>query len=461
MNIRKRLLIISTLTFGVVFTLSALLVYSVFYKSSEKIIFNELEYSTLLTAYFYLEEDEMSQKEHNKIRNEFFENIRNSKVKLYNEKNQFVYGDSATGKSQFLTPSVLDKVRKQGKYQFKEGSTYFYGIYYPDNQGNFVVFVISENEFFESQINQLLSIFIISLISGLIIILLLSFYLSKVAYHPIKKITNQIVTTDINLKENFQLEVPQTKDEVQRLAIKFNELFARLAETFSIQKNFINYLSHEIKTPLTAISGTMEVFGKKDRKPEEYENVSKSTIKNVYYIENILNNLLLLSDLENQVQHFEIYRLDEQIWQILERIHLTYPNSKNLIQTEIKVIEYQFLKVFASKGQIEIALYNLIENAVKFSENKPIQILLNQENNHLILTIKDHGKGIPTEEINNVFQAFHRGSNVKDIKGSGIGLSLAILILKQNKIEFEIHSEVNQGTELTLSFTANPENTLE
>lgn len=452
MNVRKRLLLNSTLIFGLVFTVSAFLVYSVFYRNSEQIIFNELESTTLLTAYFYLEEDELSRKEHNKIRKEFFEKIQNSKVKLYDDHNEFAFGDSSTGKSQFLTNEVIDKTRKLGKLKFKEGNSYFYGIHYPDNQGDFVVFVITENEFFESQAQQLVIILIASLIMGLLLIILLSYYLSKLAYQPITQIVNQIDSVDIYSMETSALSVPKTKDEVQRLAIQFNHLLSRLSDNFLVQKNFINYLSHEIKTPLAAISGNLEVFGQKDRKPEEYNEVAKRSLGYVYEIEDIITNLLILSGLEKSDSFQESLRVDELVWRVMEKVTLNYPQANQQIQFDIRVENPNLLQQKGSKGQLEIAIYNLIENALKYSNEKPIQIAFSEVESRLQLEIKDEGEGIPEEELNYIHQPFQRGSNVLQTKGSGIGLSLAVLIFKQNNVGFSIHSEIKKGTTIQLTF---------
>lgn len=450
MNIRKRLLLISSFTFGLVFTLSALLVYSIFFQRSENIIYKELENIALLTAYFYLEEDEMSQREHNQIRKEFEAQIQSSKVKIFDENNGFVYGD--TLQQNFLTANVLDEVRQLKKIHFKQEDTYFYGFYYPDNQGDFVVFAFSENDFFISQNHQLLTILGLSLLIGLALIFLLSFYLTKVAYAPVEQIITQIEAADFQFQQKIRLKVPPHRDEIQKLTEKFNELLAKIAETFAIQKNFTNYVSHEIKTPLASIAGTIEVFAQKERSPEEYKNVSEIVLKNVTEIENILNNLLLLTQLENPSGIFENYRLDEQIWSVLNKIKAHFPSFTSSISFEILNEKADSLKVFANRGQLEIALYNLIENALKFSKGQNVRIVLTESNQQLQLRIEDQGIGIPADEIKNVEQAFYRASNVDNTKGSGVGLSLAILIFQQNKVQFHMESVENKGTKIQLNF---------
>lgn len=451
-NLRKKLIVNSTLIFGLVYTVSALLIYMVYYRNSEQIIFNELESTSLLTAYFYLEEDELSRKEHNKIKEQFMGKIQNSKVKLYNERNEFSFGDQYTGFEQFLTADILDRTRKLGKYKFKIDNNYFYGIYYPDNQGNFVVYVITENVFFESQSRQLIYILTGSLVLGLLLILLFSRYLSKIAYQSITKIANQIDSIDIYSKDADYLALPETNDEVQKMVLKFNELLKGMAENFNIQKNFINYLSHEIKTPLTAISGNLEVFGQKNRNPEEYKTLSRNALKNVYEIKNIIKNLLILSGLEKTESKPSQFRIDELTWKVCDKIISHYPEAKQLIKIDIQIDQSELFQVYGSDNQLEIAIYNLIENAVKYSNQKPIQIEFSEVENHLQLIIQDHGKGIPEDELKFISEPFQRGSNVLSTKGSGIGLSLALLILEQNQIGFSIQSKINEGTTIRLKF---------
>lgn len=454
MNLRKRLLLISTLIFGLVFALSAFLIYSGFLRSSEQIIYKEMNSTALLTAYFYLEEDEMTGSEHRKIRQEFMEKMgtSNSKVKLYDGQNNFVFGDKDTGKGRFLNNQILDKTRKLGKLEFKEDNTYFYGLHYPDNQGDFVVFVISENEFFQSQINKLVGILLLSLFGGLILIFLLSYYLSNFAYQPIRKMVGEIEKLKFKSSEKSFLSVPETNDEFQKLALKFNELFERLSESFSVQKNFINYLSHEIKTPLASISGNLEVFGQKDRSPDEYRKVSRTAVNNVYEIENIINNLQTLTELEDKKPSYSNFRLDEALWPVLEKINQFFPKAQELIKLDFRVSNPELLNIKGNKKQIEIVLYNLIENAVKYSDDKEIKISVFEQNGKLQIQIIDNGRGIPDSEMSNILQPFFRGSNVERVKGSGIGLPLAYLILKQHRIKFEINSRTGNGTMINLEF---------
>jgi len=451
MTLRNRLTWISSSTFGIVFTISSILVYSIFYSNSEKIIFNELEKTCMLTAIFYLEEDELPQKEHNIVRERFEESIQNAKVKIFNEDNELSFGDETTDIDSYITADILDKVRQEKKINFKKEDTYFYGIFYPDNQGDFVVFIVDSNEFFQSQSNQLLVILLVSLLTGLIIIFIVSRYLSNIAYRPISSVieqVNNIQTESLDTK----LISPNTSDELQDLIETFNKLLQRLSDTFIIQKNFINYVSHEFKTPLASISGNLEVFAQKERNKEEYQEVAENVLKNVYEIEEILNNLMLLSGLRSVASAKEKFRVDELVWSVLDKVYQQYPQASSIINLDMQVEDTQMLEIKGSSGQIEIGIFNLIENAVKYSKNNPIKIILTVKENGLTLVISDKGRGIIEKELKHISQPFYRGSNVGQVKGSGIGLSLAILIFKQNNVGFSITSEENVGTKVKLTF---------
>lgn len=447
MKIRNRLTLISSATFGFVFIIASVLIYFSFYNSSEKVVFKELQKTCLLSGIYYLEKDELPHYEHSAIKEQFEENIQNDVVRVYDENNKIAFGNKEADRN--INAKNLDFIRKNKKLSFKSNNHFYYGIFYNDNQGDFVVFVKTTNEVFKAQTNRLLVIMIIVLFAGLLLILLLSRLLSNIAYRPITEVIHQVNSMELNSLDK-PISSSNTNDEVQDLITTFNNLLSRLSDTFSIQKNFINYVSHEFKTPLAAISGNLEVFAQKERTPEEYQKVTSEALENVYHIEEILNNLMMLSGLKTIHSENETFRIDETIFDINDKIFTTY--GKQEIRIDLKVTEEKLLSVKGSEMQIQLALYNLIENAVKYSDQNPIKISLFETDNQLQILIQDHGKGIQKEDLNLVQQTFYRGKNVGNIKGSGIGLSLATIIFKQNNIQFSITSKENEGTQITLCF---------
>ncbi|WP_276381344.1 HAMP domain-containing sensor histidine kinase [Flavobacterium sp. H4147] len=448
MKIRNRFTLISSLTFSVVFVIASLITYFSFYSYSEKIVYNELQKTCLLTGIFYLEKDELPENQHLIIGQQFRENSLEIVTRVYNKENQIVYGDKTLDNN--INKTRLDYIRKNRKLSFKSKHHFYFGSYYHDNQGDFVVFVKKNDTDFKTMTDRLLIIMILVLISGLVSIYLVSRVLSNLAYSPIKNIINQVNEIQASSLDK-QIVSPNTKDDVQELIETYNNLLKRLSDTFIIQKNFINYVSHEFKTPLTAISGNLEVFAQKDRTSAEYKEMSQKVLENVYQIEDTMNTLMMLSGLRENMELNEIFRVDELVWDINDQLSASY-HLKGQIQIALEVGNDKLLSIQGNSNEIKIALFNIIENAVKYSDGNPIKISLLEQNQQLKIVVEDQGKGISEDDLQFIKQTFYRGKNVSDIKGSGIGLTLANVIFKQNNIEFTITSKKGAGTTVTLVF---------
>lgn len=449
MKLRDRLTYFASLAFGIVFIGASILIYVIFYNSSERMYFDNLKNTSLLTAFYYLEKDEVSQSEHSSIRQEFRSTIQDASVAIYNEKNQVEYG--ALYNDPNINSADLEKARAQHKTYFKRGDFFYYGIYYPDNQGNFVVFVKTSSEAFQTQVNTLLLILVVVLCLGLLLIFILSKRLSRIAYKPLRQVVDQINHIDYS-NLNQGIATTNTDDEIDELIQSYNLLFTRLSENFLIQKNFINYVSHEFKTPLTAISGNLEVFAQKERTPAEYQKVVKEAVENVYKIESILSNLLLMSGLQRVNTAHTSFRIDEVLWNITDILNSQDPNNQSRIQIDLHIKEPALLEIQGNETLIQLALFNLIENALKYSQPKPVTILLEEQHGNLQIQIQDQGTGISESDLEFISETFYRGKNTANIKGSGIGLSLAKLILEQHHIPFHISSQLEVGTTVILLF---------
>lgn len=448
MKIQNRLTIISSVTFGVVFIAAALVIYVAFYRSSEERIYDNLQRISLLSAIYYLEKDELPIKEHKQIRESYTENTKDVAVGIYDEKNKVAYGENLSLKS--ITPKILQQARKNKKVMFESNDHFYFGIFYKDNQGDFVVFVQANDAEFKTQNHELMIIMIVVLLVGLFVIYFLSLFLSKIAYKPIDNIINQVNEVEASSLDQT-IENLNTNDEVQRLIESYNNLLQRLSGTFKTQKNFINYISHEFKTPLAAISGNLEVFAQKERTPKEYQETTTKVLKNVYEIEEILNTLMILSGLKTEMVQKNSFRVDELIWDISDKMSNVNELAAARLRINLDIHQENNLTVNGNESEISIAVYNIIENAIKYSQ-KPVTISLSMVQNQVQIKITDFGLGINENDLHHIQETFYRGSNVDKVQGSGIGLSLASILFAKNNISFEIASVENQGTEVTITF---------
>ncbi|PWN68261.1 sensor histidine kinase [Chryseobacterium phosphatilyticum] len=449
MTLRSRFTLISSLSFGIVSIITSAVIFFAYYDSTKIFYFEKLRNTALISAIYYLEKDELPKNRHAQIKKEYNHLIQNNRVAVYNGNNEVTFGHNLNDRN--IKPSHLQAVRTNKVVQFMSDNQFYYGIFYPDNQGDFVVFVKSPNDSFQSQIWRLSIIMISVLVLGLLVIFFLSRYLSKIVYKPISNVVERINKVDYN-NISTAITSTNTNDEIEDLIKSYNKLIGRISENVLLQQNFINYVSHEFKTPLAAISGNLEVFAQRDRTPEEYHQVAKESLENVFEIENILNNLLLMSGMTKLEASHQQVRVDELIWKIYEKLQLKAKENNSSIKIQLEVTKPSLLEFPGNETLLYLAVYNIVENSIKYSCDKPVTLILSEKSNHLYIEIRDEGRGIPPDDLMKITETFYRGKNVDSVKGSGIGLSLSKSIFDHHHIVMKIDSTVNIGTSVLLEF---------
>jgi len=445
-KVQTRLTVLCSGVFGIIFATIALVVYGLFYSSAQSLIYGQLNKIANLSALFFLEEDELNAHEFEKIRRQFEDIVSNDGYQVYSAANQISYGE----RQPVVEAAVLDKIRGQRQLSFATDKYLCYGLFYEDNQGDFVVIAQEKRQVLDDQTLLLRWILLACFLTGLMAIVLLSRWVSHVAYRPFSRIIRQVDTISTSNME-LQIESPRTKDELQDLVDTFNKLLAKIAETFVIQKNFVRYVSHEFKTPLASMLGNLEVFSIKNRAPDEYEELAQMLIRQVYQLEEILNTLITISDLRQEQEAFSPFRIDELLWEVIDKMSESYSHPKVEVNMDIEPQDQPLLSVTKNRTQLFMALLNLLDNAVKYSHGKLVNIRIYKEDEFLQLSITDKGIGIPPDQLKHISKPFYRADNVREIQGSGIGLSIALLILEKNHVTYSIHSEIGGGTCVLLS----------
>ena len=446
MKIQVRQSLYSSVAFGVVFIAISILIYVFYYQNSQKTIYKNLEKTAYITALFYLEEDELNAKEFEKIKTQFEEIVSGTTYQVYDTQNQIIWG-SAEGK---ILSEILEKIEQKKRLNFSSEIDFCCGIFYEDNQGDFIIIAKEDKRLLNEQLMTLFWILFSALTLGLVAVVLLSRWLAHIAYKPFSFVIEQVKNIPPS-NPSFQIDSPNTQDELQELTDTFNHLLEQIAETFVIQKNFVSYVSHEFKTPLASILGNLEVFSLKDRSPEEYEELSLNLISQIHQLEGILNALIVVSDLREAVELSNQFRIDELVWEIIEKVSSNYAGSKVDVLMNIASEDEDLLLVHKDRTQLFIAFYNIIENASKYSRGEAISIIISKEQEKLCLSIQDRGMGIPPQELENISKPFYRAKNVNDVQGSGIGLSIALRILEKNEIEYKIQSIKGAGTTIWIT----------
>jgi two-component system sensor histidine kinase ArlS len=444
MKLKDRLSLYAVTAFSLVMLLASTLIYISFYKWMVHNQFRELQNKTLLAAVFYLEADEQSHPEREGVKNQLQKTISRTNIAVYDNHNKQTAGEMNTNSA--ITTAFINSIREQHKGSLVTQNHFYHGIFYKDNEGDFVVITREWKGNFNAQMQSLLYILIAVFIFGIVLIYIFSQFLGRVAYGPILKMMKQIKDRD---EKNFQepLILQNSYSEITELVQTYNVFIERLGQTFAIQKNFIDYISHELRTPITALLGTLEVTSNKPRTDEEYKHVIQQLKQYTLDLETSLDNMMLLSGAKTNFE-FKSIRVDEIIWKVIEDAYLYH---KAQIQVTMDVQEPNALNLYGNDRLLESAISNIIENAIKYSSNQPIEVHMNIVNNRLVVRIIDKGIGIPPTELKNITQNFYRGTNTNNFQGKGIGLSMSGVIFTLHQIKMEVKSD-STGTSVALTF---------
>ena len=303
----------------------------------------------------------------------------------------------------------------------------------------------------EESSSVLHNLFIVLCFTYLILVFvlyLIMYYVASKAIKPVQKLiqsASQINESNISSR----LPLPNNKDEIYKLATTFNDLLNRIENSIEQQKQFTADASHEMRTPLTIIKGTLEVLLRKERTPEQYEKKINEVISQTDRLSYLFDQLLQLARAEsnNTIIKKEKIILKEKI------DHLINGGDLLLNKNQIKYNIPSNCVVFADAALLDRILENIISNAIKYNTpNGNITFEWNEKSNSLL--IKDEGIGISKDQQPYLFNRFYRADNSRssEIKGNGLGLSIVKKLCELQHIKISVESAENKGTSFTLQF---------
>jgi signal transduction histidine kinase len=314
--------------------------------------------------------------------------------------------------------------------------------------------IVAEGYCDPHEIIELRNILIISFLLGIILFAATGWYYAGKALQPVSLIVaevEEIQPSDLSRR----LDTGNGEDELARMADAFNKLLGRVEQAFQMQRMFLSNVSHELRNPLTAIRAQLDVVLQRERQPEAYRTALQSVLDDIKDLSETEQRLLHLARVYNNPQSipFEPIRLDELLWQTLDQFKKQYPLYHYTLEFGSMPAVEETLLVKANEPLLRLALINLMNNACKYSPDETVHVslLFKDKGCHEIL-ISDNGPGIPENEKALIFEPFYRSPRHLQVKGTGIGLSLAKSILNLHKIELSVESERNKGAVFKLSF---------
>lgn len=299
--------------------------------------------------------------------------------------------------------------------------------------------------------------FIVILVSAF---MLVKFVIDKFIYRKIKLIYKYIYQTKASKKEEMYYKyilpgktIDEVNDDVQEWAEQRKAEIEKLQSNEAYRKEFLQNLSHEIKTPIFAIQGYVDTLlnGALDN-PQVNKKFLENTARNVERMVLLVNDIDEITRLESGEQplHKENFIIQDLVREVFESFSLKAA-ERNIICSIKKGCEYP-VEVFADKKKITQVLVNLIENAIKYGKQGGTITagIYNTDGKHVLTEITDDGIGIAEEHLPRIFERFYRTDKgrSRNVGGTGLGLAICKHIIEAHGQSIHVRSTPDVGTSI-------------
>jgi two-component system sensor histidine kinase GlrK len=278
-----------------------------------------------------------------------------------------------------------------------------------------------------------------------------------------KSITKDITTIRAGIKHigqgDFSYKIPlDSKDELGILADSFNNMAIRLKELDDMKSEFISIVSHELKTPLTSMKEAANLLmegvgGNLDEKQKRLILIMEQGIKRLLQT---ISELLEISKLESGMVELQLEQQDinEIVSSFISEIK-PYADTKG-VDIHVNYLS-KFCPVVVDRNKILQVLTNLTHNAIKYShEGSVVGVQINHPDGDIVIEIKDHGMGIPEEDLPLIFEKFYQSKTTRGHSGIGLGLAISKSIVIAHGGQIYAKSSVGKGSVFSFSLPAVP-----
>lgn len=450
MRIRTKIALAFTLMTATILLLLSTFVYFVSQQHAREFFFTRLKVRASIASESYLEDESTQVQE---MRARHLQRLPGEKDFLFKDDSTFV----AKVKAELpdLPRGFTSDLITNGSIEAYDGFQHFVGRRYKSRDDNASYFVIATayDVGGEESLKYLRTLLLLGFCASTLLVFVIGRVFANRIMRPIAEIISKVhdITTT-NLSD--RLPVKPGTDEISEMALTFNNMLDQLETTFELQRNFIGNASHELNTPLTAILGEAEVILQAPRTEAEYVESLRVVQHEARKLHEVTSSLLKLSSIsyEGKKQKIELVHLDELLMEVKLSFDSRMPGNKVKVLIQNNENRPQGFSLFGSSIWLELAITNVVQNSIKYSDNKEVLVTLSSDPTHALIEISDQGIGIPDDEMRYVFEPFFRARNTASYKGYGIGLPLAARIVKLHAGELNIVSKPNIGTKVTLRF---------
>ncbi|MDE6846180.1 MAG: GHKL domain-containing protein [Lachnospiraceae bacterium] len=303
----------------------------------------------------------------------------------------------------------------------------------------------------QNEANSLLNISYIMLIILFLLSLIILIFFTEIVYIPLRKITE---ATEQYASGNMHYEFTvESEDEMGYLAATLSYMASEIARSEDDQKKFVANVSHDFRSPLTSIKGYLEAMIDGTIPPEMHEKYLTILLNETERLRKLTNSLLTLNNLNTK--GIMLNKTDFDINRTIRNVAASFEGTCRAKTIAIElVLTGEEMYVVADVDKIQQVLYNLLDNAIKFSHhNSVIKLETSEKHNKVFVSVKDSGIGIPKDDLKLIWDRFYKSdlSRGKDKKGTGLGLSITKEIIRSHGENINVISTEGVGTEFIFS----------
>lgn len=303
----------------------------------------------------------------------------------------------------------------------------------------------------EAEANNLLNISYIMLVILFLLSLIILIFFTEIVYIPLRKITE---ATEQYASGNMHYEFSvESEDEMGYLAASLSYMASEIARSEDDQKKFVANVSHDFRSPLTSIRGYLEAMIDGTIPPEMHEKYLTIVLNETDRLTKLTNSLLTLNNLNTN--GMMLNKTDFDINRTIRNVAASFEGTcrQKMIAIEL-VLTGDEMYVVGDVDKIQQVLYNLLDNAIKFSHHDSvIKMETTEKRSKIFVSVKDSGIGIPKDDLKLIWDRFYKSdlSRGKDKKGTGLGLSITKEIIQAHGEHINVISTEGVGTEFIFS----------
>lgn len=442
MTLKSRISIFVTNLFLVLYAVMAALVIFLFSEFRAEEFQDRLRQKAISTIELLIEIKQADQEIIKNIDKQKADNLIDEKTLVFNKDFALVYS-SLYDTAVKWEKDDLEVLKKKHEYFKRNGEVETFGLFYKYKNEDFFTIVSAKDTAGFRKLNYLIYVLFFSFL----LFTLLAWFSTRTTVTRLLKPLDHFLSKIRSINEKNlgeQIAVNSTNTEILLLAEEFNSMLKRIDDSLKHQSEFTANASHELRTPIARLIAQLENKINDPLTPEDSKIFLQKLVSDTSQISELIHSLLILSKNDKTISsQEEMNRLDEIIYDCIEKIYAIYPDCKVYFDIEIENEFDDIKEVRGSKTLLEIVFINLIKNAYVYSDNKEVHIRIVQKADEILCYFTNSGKTINESDQKRLFEPFMRGQNAAGISGFGLGLRIVERIVHMHKAKI-IYRAINE-----------------